>query len=564
MIPKPILAVVFRLVKSLAEAIALRCFFARVATASRSARLSRFLVLHFCIGHLRPGSLPFLEPTKLAFRGDSLVSSPVTASSVPLSLVVRILVLLVASIGFLFDTYELLMFPVIGSSALSELLKAPADSDIVRLWAGRMLWIAALAGGFFGLLGGWMIDRFGRRTIMVASILAYSISPVAAAFSTELWQLILFRSTTFIGVCVELVAAVTWLAELFQDKRSRELAIGWTLATASLGGILVTEVFNVIVASAKAGTLPALPIAFPEGHDPTNLAWRYTLLTGLIPGALILFLLPFVPESRVWLERKRAGTLRRPNFGELFSPALLRTTLVTAGLSACGYAAAFGALQLTPLQMVPGLPAVAEVRKEHGPAIKAATEKRDATPEGSDARKAAGKDLAKVAAPVRQIIEETRGNIQRWQELGGLTGRILLAALLIFVPSRWLLRLFLVPGVIVFPYTYLVLYQGEYNTFALAIFFCGLFTVAQFSFISEFLPKVFPVHLRGTGGSFATNVGGRMIGTMAATFNTEILSGFFTGDNPIKVATAAACIGGTVYLLALILSFLLPTQRQEN
>ena len=44
---------------------------------------------------------------------------------------------------------------------------------------------------------------------MVGSILLYSVSPVAAALSTELWMLILFRCTTFIGVCVEAVAAVT-------------------------------------------------------------------------------------------------------------------------------------------------------------------------------------------------------------------------------------------------------------------------------------------------------------------------------------------------------------------
>src|SRR5207253_3848937 len=132
----------------------------------------------------------------------------------------------------------------------------PQELSVVREWSGRMLWIAALSGGAFGLLGGWMIDRLGRKTIMVASILAYSTSPLAAAFSTELWQLVLFRCTTFIGVCVEMVAAVTWLAELFENKKTRELAIGWTLACASLGGIFVTEVYNLIVAN--AGSLPAI------------------------------------------------------------------------------------------------------------------------------------------------------------------------------------------------------------------------------------------------------------------------------------------------------------------
>jgi MFS family permease len=99
-------------------------------------------------------------------------------------------------------------------------LRVEQTSDAVRLWGGRMLWIAALCGGVFGLLGGFMVDRFGRKTVMVGSILLYSLSPVAAATSTELWQFILFRCTTFIGVCVELVAAVTWLAELFTDKPS--------------------------------------------------------------------------------------------------------------------------------------------------------------------------------------------------------------------------------------------------------------------------------------------------------------------------------------------------------
>src|SRR5213075_2386040 len=130
----------------------------------------------------------------------------------------------------------------------------------------------------------------------------------------------------FIGVCVEMVAAVTWLTELFQDKRTRELAIGWTLATASLGGILVTEAYNLIVEAARSpGGLPAIP--FPGGHMPENVAWRFTLLTGLIPEAAILFLMPFVPESGIWKQKKLAGTLKRSSFRELFSPGLVRTTV---------------------------------------------------------------------------------------------------------------------------------------------------------------------------------------------------------------------------------------------
>lgn len=517
------------------------------------------------------------------------MSSAAPPATAPLGPVTRSLVLAVAAIGFLFDTYELLMFPVIGAQAVGELVKidpsladpladtpwfvqigvadrpnltrgVPTDSTPVRLWSGRMLWIAALCGGVFGLLGGYLIDRLGRKTVMIGSILVYSFSPVFAAYSTELWELVLFRSTTFIGVCVELVAAVTWLAELFEDKKQRELAIGWTLACASVGGILVTEVFNEIVVFFRHHP-EGMPWLNDLGIKPA--AWRYTLLTGLVPGALILLLMPFVPESRVWKARKQSGTLKRPSLGELFSPELRKTTIVTTLLSACGYAAAFGALQLTPLQMAPGLPAIEEVKKEHAPAVKAAValEKSAKT---AEEKTAATKASDKAKAPVTQAINEKRGNLQRWQELGGLTGRILFAILLVYVASRVLIRIFLLPGVVLFPVAYLVLYQGDYTVFAIAIFFCGLLTVAQFSYVSEYLPKVFPVHLRGTGSAFATNVGGRMLGTMAAIVNTELLAPQFSGENPQKVAQAAAVIGCAVYAVALVLSFLLPPPINEE
>src|SRR5262249_57440411 len=138
---------------------------------------------------------------------------------------------------------------------------------------------------------------------------------------------------------------------------------GWTLATASLGGILVTEAYNLIVDAARTpGSLPA--ISFPSGHMADNVAWRFTLLTGLIPGAAIVLLMPFVPESGVWKRKKLEGTLRRPSFGELFSPRFRRTTIVTTILSACGYAAAFGAIQMGPLQIAAGLPDMAAMTAE--------------------------------------------------------------------------------------------------------------------------------------------------------------------------------------------------------
>lgn len=495
------------------------------------------------------------------------MSSPAPApGAAALSPLVRWLVLAVAAIGFLFDTYELLMLPVIARPALSELLQVPANNPLIREWVGWMLWSAAVSGGVFGLLGGFLIDRFGRKRVMVAAILLYSLSPLAAAFSTSALMLLVFRCTTFIGICVEFVAAITWLAELFEDKRTRELAIGWTQAFASVGGLLVTGANALAVKYAPE--LPAIPVEAP--FNP-HASWRYTLVSGLVPGALILLLMPFVPESRAWSARKRAGTLRRPRFGELFAPALVRTTLVTTALSACAYAGAFGALQLTPAQVVPGLPQVVEQQKALVPLRKDAARLNAEilkTAPGSDERKALAKQVAenrKQQEPHDRPITQLGNEAQGWQETGGLAGRVLLAVLVVLIASRRvLLRAFLIPGLVAFPLTYYYLFRDQPDLFLYGLFVCGLCTVAQFSYFGEYLPKAFPLHLRGTGGSFATNVGGRMIGTSASVVTTGLVAPLMPGNTFVQVATAAAVVGASVYLIALVLSFFLPEPAAEE
>ena len=494
---------------------------------------------------------------------------PAKPSPTPRTTITEILVIVVAAIGFLFDTYELLMFPITARPALSELLgqsiKDPALlNEQIGLWIGRILWIAALCGGIFGLLGGYLIDRFGRKTVMIGAILVYSFSPVAAAFSTSLGMLIVFRCLTFVGVCVEFVAAITWLAELFPDKRRRELVIGWTQAFASLGGIVVTVVFQQLTAAKD--TLPVLPL--PEGFNG-QAPWRYTLLTGLVPGILILFLMPFVPESKVWRARRdTGGAMSRPSFGQLFSPQLRRVTIVTTILSACAYAAAFGALQLTPAQIVPGLPAFGEQRAELTKTKAKLEGEVETAAKGSPEGKSASEGLKnanKELVLLKKTTEEKGASVQLYQELGGLTGRILLAILVVYVASkRRLLRIFQIPGLIVFPLTYLFLFQDRPDLFAWGIFVFGLMTVAQFSYFGEYLPKVFPVHLRGTGASFATNVGGRMIGTFAAFVTTAVVAPMMSNPNPfIKTAHAAAIVAGSAFLISLIAGFFLPEPKED-
>ena len=489
------------------------------------------------------------------------------------------LIIIIASVGFLFDTYELLMTPLVAAPAIAELLKVPPNNPLVTEWVGRLLWIAALCGGVFGLFGGWLVDRFGRKRIMALSIFVYSLSPFCAAFATTLPTFIFFRSATFIGVCVEFVAAITWLAEVFPDKKQKERWLGITQAFASLGGVAVTAVSIWISSHGKDLPHWGLPLSL-GATDPGS--WRYLLMTGILPAIPIALLLPFVPESQVWKERRAVGSLKRPSFAAIFAPELRRVTIVTAILSACAYGIAFGALQVTVARVTPGLPelkpqavALAPLRKEADGLNKQLNEldqKLGAAAAASPERKAIiGKIKENFGKqkPANDEVKKMADTVQFRQEMGGLVGRILLAVLLIVGISRVkLLKVFQVPALAVLPLTYFVFFEKGGELFLWSYFVCGLLTVAQFSYFGEYLPKVFPVHLRGTGGSFATNVGGRMVGTSMAILNTAWLAPLLAGGallvKPTHIALAAGYIATAMAVIAFLVGFFLPEPKAET
>ena len=95
---------------------------------------------------------------------------------------------------------------------------------------------------------------------------------------------------------------------------------------------------------------------------------------------------------------------------------------------------------------------------------------------------------------------------------------------------------------------------------SLGALIAGLFTVAQFSFWGNYLPQAYPMHLRGTGESFAANIGGRMLGTSFAWVTATIAGWDITpgGTAPMKFAYTAAGVALFVYALGVGLSFFLP------
>jgi MFS family permease len=457
------------------------------------------------------------------------------------------------------------MLPLIAPDALPELGNLKPGTPEFGHWRAILFYVPAFAGGIFGLLGGYLTDRLGRRRVLTWSILIYAFSAFAAGFSTNLWMLLFFRCFVFVGVCVEFVAAIAWLAELFPDHEQRERVLAYTQFFSSLGGFLVATANDICVDWSAGNSadilfnLVQLPaVQLPAIQIPswlsflgeikqagTHAAWRYTLMSGLIPAIPLILIRPFLPESPAWRQKRETGTLRRPSLAALFEPKLRRVTIVTTLMFMCSYGAAFGAIQLIP-EIAPGLPEVqAKVTKVGGPNL-------------------SKEDRGKLS---RKLGRETAAEVTQVQEFGGLAGRFLFALLTLYIVSRRkLIRIFLFPGTIAMPLVFgWAVFQNQW-AMAIGAFIAGLFTVAQFSFWGNYLPRVYPLHLRGTGEGFAANIGGRLLGTLFAALSSYLMTTeFMPGKTPWeKAAYTAAIVGASVFAMNYLLSFWLPEPTTED
>ncbi len=379
-------------------------------------------------------------------------------------------------------------------------------------WRGLLFWIPAIAGGIFGLLGGYLTDRLGRRRVLTWSILIYAFSALAAGFSTNVWQFLFFRCTTFIGVCVEFVAAVAWLAELFTDRKQREKVLGYTQAFSSIGGALVTaaNAWILVTRHVAAGDLRrarSLAIYADVRRDSCAAADHHPAVPAGVAGLA-------EEEGRGHASPAEPGR----DFQSVAAPRHHRHHADVRDVATARRSAPFSRCR----GIVPGTPEVATL---------APARPLPADPAGARAWN----------AEAGRMKQQQAAGVQWWQEIGGLVGRTLLAMLIIVIASRrGLLRLFQVPGLIVVPLVFWFAPGSSVDTLKIGMFFAGLFTVAQFSFWGNYLPRVYPTHLRGTGEGFAANVGGRMLGTGFA-YVTTTLAQKLAGAPHVRLATAAAC-----------------------
>ena len=125
--------------------------------------------------------------------------------------------ILVASLGYFVDIYDLLLFLIIKNKSLAA-LGVPADK-ITETGLTLMNWQMAglLIGGiFWGVLG----DKKGRLSVLFGSIIMYSIANIANGFVTSIPMYAALRFIAGIGLAGELGAGITLVTEsMSKEKR---------------------------------------------------------------------------------------------------------------------------------------------------------------------------------------------------------------------------------------------------------------------------------------------------------------------------------------------------------
>ncbi len=233
-------------------------------------------------------------------------------------------VLIVASLGWLFDTMDQRIFVLARGPALEELLPAGTSASEVTWYGGvatAVFMLGWATGGFvFGIVG----DRWGRAKTMLLTILIYSAFTGLSALSVSWVDFTLYRFLTGLGVGGEFAAGVALVAEVM-PARARAHALGLLQALSAVGNILGSAISFVV-----------LP-----------LGWRYLFMVGVFPSLLVAAVRRKLKEPEVWRKVREAGgeQLRSQlgSVGELFRvPRWRRHTLVGLTLAISGVIGLWG------------------------------------------------------------------------------------------------------------------------------------------------------------------------------------------------------------------------------
>jgi MFS family permease len=219
--------------------------------------------------------------------------------------------LVAAFLGWMFDGFEMGMFPLVGPNALDELLatEIAANPAAKTEWFGVIMAVFLVGAATGGVLFGWLGDRLGRVRAMSLSILTYAVFTGLCGFAGEAWHIAALRFVASLGMGGEWALGVALVTELWPD-RSRTFLAGMIGAAANVGFLCVGLLSLVLVSFIEGfGNLLSTIGMSTETVEllSRGQGWRLLMIAGALPALLVFFIRLFVPESHRWEAASDSG-----------------------------------------------------------------------------------------------------------------------------------------------------------------------------------------------------------------------------------------------------------------
>ncbi len=220
--------------------------------------------------------------------------------------------LIAAFLGWMFDGFEIGLFPLIAQPALKDMLPGQPEA-VIGNWIGVMTAAFLVGAATGGVVFGWLGDRLGRVRAMALSILTYALFSGACGFVTEPWQLFLFRFLASLGMGGEWSLGVSLVMEIWPNK-SRGWLAGAIGAAANVGFVFVAILsltLSQVLGAVESGLLSLGLGADTVARLTSNSGWRLLAMSGALPALLTFIIRIFVPESERWLEEHHKGNTKQ-------------------------------------------------------------------------------------------------------------------------------------------------------------------------------------------------------------------------------------------------------------
>jgi MFS family permease len=218
-------------------------------------------------------------------------------------------VLVVAALGWLFDTMDQQLFNLARVPAMKELLfspqSGPADDATVAKYGGYATSIFLIGWASGGLAFGVLGDRIGRAKTMLLTILIYSLCTGLSALSVGFWDFAFYRFITGLGVGGEFAVGVSLVAEVMPDN-ARPFALGLLQALSAIGNV--------------TAALISIVLGHLEQTGAVGSAWRVMFVIGTVPALLAILIRRRLKEPERWQSAVAGGTQARRlgSYAELF------------------------------------------------------------------------------------------------------------------------------------------------------------------------------------------------------------------------------------------------------